>query len=66
MKVSDQPVKLTDEVMDEVRAIKRAVSERHANNVDRLLESLITQERGSDVQETGGEAVRRRSSHSSS
>ena len=44
MKVSDHPTKVTDEVIAEVRAIKRGISERHGNDIDRLLRSLISQE----------------------
>ncbi len=45
MKLSDNPPKVIDEVITEVRAIKRAISERHGNDIDRLLASLIAQER---------------------
>ena len=45
MKVSDQPTKVIDEVIAEVRAIKRGISERHGNDINRLLKSLISQER---------------------
>jgi hypothetical protein len=41
MKVSDHPTKIVDEVITEVRAIKRGISERHGNDIDRLLSSLI-------------------------
>ena len=44
MKLSDTPPKVTDEVITEVRAIKRSISERHGNDIDRLLASLISQE----------------------
>ncbi|MBL9160257.1 MAG: hypothetical protein JNJ70_22435 [Verrucomicrobiales bacterium] len=44
MKLADNPPKVIDEVMAEVRAIKRAISERHGNNIDHLLDSLIAQE----------------------
>lgn len=44
MKLADNPPKESDEVITEVRAIKRTISERHDNNIDRLLESLIAQE----------------------
>ena len=49
MKVSDNPIKVVDEVISEVRAIKRGISERHGNNIDRLLASLISQERASGI-----------------
>lgn len=44
MKLADNPPKESDEVITEVRAIKRTISERHDNNIDRLLEALIAQE----------------------
>ena len=44
MKVIDQPTQIVDEVITEVRAIKRDISERHGNDIDRLLASLIAQE----------------------
>ena len=44
MNVSDHPTKVIDEVIAEVRAIKRGISERYGNNIDRLLASLISQE----------------------
>ena len=44
MKVSDNPTKVVDEVILEVRSIKRGISERHGNDIDRLLSSLIAQE----------------------
>lgn len=44
MRLDDNPPKVIDEVITEVRAIKRKISERHGNDLDRLLESLITQE----------------------
>ena len=47
MKVSDHPKKVVDEVITEVRAIKRGISERHGNDIDRLLASLMSQERAS-------------------
>lgn len=49
MKVSDNPPKIVDEVIVEVRAIKREISERHGNDINRLLESLISQERASGI-----------------
>ena len=51
MKVSDHPTKVVDEVIAEVRAIKRGISERHGNDIDRLLASLISQERASGITE---------------
>jgi DNA-binding FrmR family transcriptional regulator len=33
-----------DEVITEIRAVKRAISERHDNDVDRLLQTLTAQE----------------------
>ena len=44
MKVSDHPTKVVDEVIIEVRAIERCISERHGNDIDRLIASLISQE----------------------
>jgi hypothetical protein len=44
MKVADNPPKVIDEVITEVRAIKRAISERHGNDIGRLLDALIAQE----------------------
>jgi len=49
MKVSDNPPKVVDEVIADVRAIKRAISERHCNDINRLLASLISQERASGI-----------------
>ena len=49
MKVSDNPPKVVDEVIAEVRAIKRGISERHGNDINRLLEALISQERTSGI-----------------
>ena len=56
MKVSDNPPKVVDEVIAEVRAIKRGISERHGNDINRLLEALISQERTSGISkaEQGG------------
>ncbi len=45
MKLADNPPKVIDEVITEVRAIKRTISERHGNDIDRLLDALIAQER---------------------
>ncbi len=52
MKVSDHPTKIVDEVITEVRAIKRGISERHGNDIDRLLASLISQERAAGKTKT--------------
>lgn len=49
MKVSDHPTKVVDEVITEVRAIKRGISERHGNDIDRLLASLISQESAAGI-----------------
>lgn len=49
MKLSDTPLKVIDEVITEVRAIKRAISERHGNDIDRLLASLISQEHAAGI-----------------
>jgi hypothetical protein len=45
MKLADNPPKLIDEVITEVRAIKRSISERYGNDIDRLLDALMIQER---------------------
>lgn len=44
MKLADTPQTEMDKVITEVRAIKRTISERHDNDIDRLLEALIAQE----------------------
>lgn len=49
MKLADNPTKVVDEVITEVRAIKRAISERHGNSIDRLLEALMVQERAAGI-----------------
>jgi len=54
MKVSDTPIKVVDEVISEVRTIKRAISEHYGNDIDRLLASLISQERASGIGNTEG------------
>jgi len=69
MKVSDHPTKVVDEVITEVRAIKRRrISERHGKDIDRLLAALIAQERTSGIQtaEQGGtgQPATRPTSHS--
>ena len=50
MKISDQPSKVVDEVITEVRAVKREISERYGNDINRLLKSLIAQECTSGIQ----------------
>lgn len=45
MKLADDPPKVVDEVISEVRAIKRTISESYGNDIDRLLDALIHQER---------------------
>jgi hypothetical protein len=61
MKVSDHPMKVVDEVIAEVRAIKRGISERHGNDIDRLLAALTSQERAAGItkvgQDGGGQAA---------
>jgi len=52
MKLADTPTKVIDEVITEVRAIKRAISDRHGNDINRLLEALMTQERSVGIQKT--------------
>ena len=44
MKLADNPPKVVDEVITEVRAVKRAISERYGNDIDRLLQALTAQE----------------------
>lgn len=51
MKLSDNPPKVIDEVITEVRAIKRSISERHGNDIDRLLDALMIQERSTGMGE---------------
>ena len=52
MKAVDNPPKVIDEVITEVRTIKRAISDRHGNDIDRLLDALMAQERASGIAET--------------
>jgi hypothetical protein len=49
MKLADNPSKVIDEVITEVRAIKRSISERHDNDIDRLLDALMIQERSTGI-----------------
>lgn len=49
MKLADNPPRMLDEVITEVRSIKRAISERHGNDVGRLLDALIEQERAAGI-----------------
>jgi hypothetical protein len=49
MKLTDKATKVIDEVIVEVRAIKRAISQRHGNDIDRLLTSLMAQEREAGI-----------------
>ncbi len=49
MKLADHPPKVIDEVITEVRAIKQGIAERHGNNIDRLLDALIAQERSAGI-----------------
>lgn len=59
MKLADNPPKVIDEVITEVRSIKRAISERHGNDIDRLLSALMCQERAAGTaqaeQDSGGQ-----------
>ena len=63
MKLSDNPPKVIDEVIVEVRAIKRGIAERHGNDIDRLLDALIAQERSAGIgkpeQDSTGQAAAR-------
>ena len=52
MKLADTPSTEMDKVITEVRAIKRTISERHNNDIDRLLEALIAQESEASVGNT--------------
>ncbi len=63
MKVSDHPEKVADEVITEVRAIKRRISERHGNDIDRLLASLIDQERASGITEAEPDGAEQPDNH---
>ena len=49
MKLADNPPKVIDEVITEVRSIKRAISERHGNDIDRLLAALMVQEHAAGI-----------------
>ena len=49
MKLADNPPKVIDEVITEVRAIKRSISDRHGNDINRLLDALIAQERSAGI-----------------
>ncbi len=52
--IADQPAKVTDEVLKEVRSSKRRIAERYADDIERLLEALIAQEReGAEHTEPG-------------
>lgn len=57
MKLADNPTKAIDEVITEVRAIKRTISERYGNDIDRLLDALIAQEHSTEIGKTQGGAV---------
>jgi hypothetical protein len=49
MKLADNPPKKIDEVITGLRSIKRSISDRHGNDIDRLLVSLISQEHASEI-----------------
>ena len=49
MKLADNPPKVIDEVITEVRTIKRAISDCQGNDIDRLLNALMAQERESGI-----------------
>lgn len=49
MKLADHPPKVIDEVITEVRSIKRAIAERHGNDIDRLLAALMFQEHAAGI-----------------
>lgn len=67
MNLADNPPKVIDEVITEVRAIKRGISERYDNDIDRLLNALIAQERAEGIgkaeqQDGGGQLITRHES----
>lgn len=49
MKLSDNPPKESDEVITEVRTIKRSISLRHDDDIDRLLASLMSREQAAET-----------------
>ena len=51
MKLADNPPKVVDEVITEVRAVQRAISERYGNDIDRLLQALTAQEKAAGCRE---------------
>ena len=53
MKLADNQPKIIDEVITEVRFIKRTIAERHGNDIDRLLGALILQERNAAITAAG-------------
>jgi hypothetical protein len=57
MKLTDNPTKVIDEVIIEVRAIKSAISQRHGNDIDRLLASLMAQEREAGIRQAEQDAA---------
>jgi len=63
MKLADNPPKVIDEVITEVRSIKRAISDRYGNDIDRLLAALMCQERAAGIgqaeQDGGGQPATR-------
>lgn len=57
MKLADNPAKVIDQVITEVSSIKRAISERHGNDIDRLLAALISQERATGIGQADQDAA---------
>lgn len=49
MELSDHPTEVVDEVITEVRAIKRDISGRHNNDIDCLIASQIAQEQAAGI-----------------
>lgn len=66
MKLADTPPKIIDEVITEVRAIKRAISDRHGNDIDRLLDALIAQERSAGIRKAEQDSIEQPATRSES
>ncbi len=49
MKLADTRPRVIDESITEIRAIKRLISERHGNDIDRLIDALMLQERSTGM-----------------
>jgi hypothetical protein len=46
---TDNPPNVVDEVISEIRAIERTISESYGNAIDRLLDALIRRERTAGI-----------------